>query len=121
MILFGGLEFSDPQPLVLFGGAPLPALFCFSVFDVQSTPQPYRAVFIGQTGNAAAKVDLDHPAVMHWTDQGGFLGLLNVSVFYLPYVRERERAVLAKRLVAQYEPELNRKFSVGPKVSNQQE
>ena len=41
-----------------------------------------------------------------------------MSVFYLPYVRERERAVLAKRLVTQYEPELNRKFSVGSRVSD---
>lgn len=118
MIAFGGMQFSDPQPLVLFGGAPLPALYVLSVFDVRCSPQPYRAIFIGQTGNAAAKLDLDHPAVVAWGDRGGFLGLLNVSVFYLPYVRERERAALAKKLVTQYEPELNQKSSLGHKISD---
>ena len=118
MIHFGGLQFSEPRPLMLFGGAPLPALYCLAVFDVRCTPMPYRAVFIGQTGNAAAKLDLEHPAVVAWGEQGGFLGLLNVSVYYLPYVRERERAVLAKRLVKQYEPELNLKTSLGFRVSD---
>src|SRR6202008_3952245 len=81
VIAFGGMQFTDPQPLVLYGGAPLPALYVLSVFDVRCTPMPYRAIFIGQTGNAAAKLDLDHPAVIAWGDRGGFLGLLNVSVF----------------------------------------
>ena len=118
MIHFGGLPFSDPQPLVLFGGAPLPALYCLMVFDVRCSPQPYRAVFMGQTRNAAAALDLDHPAVVAWGEAGGFLGLLNVCVHYLPYVRERERATLAKRLVTQYEPELNQRSSLGSRVSD---
>ena len=118
MIHFGGMQFSDPQPLVLYGGAPLPALYCLMVFDVRCSPQPYRAIFMGQTGNAAAKLDLDHPAVQAWGDAGGFLGLLNVSVLYLPYVRERERAILAKRLVTQYEPELNQQASLRSRVSD---
>lgn len=118
MIAFGGLPFSDPQPLVLFGGAPLPALYVLSVFDVRCSPQPYRAIFIGQTGNAAAKLDLDHPAVVAFGEGGGFLGLLNVSVHYLPYVRERERAANAKRLITQYEPELNQVSSLRSRVSD---
>jgi hypothetical protein len=118
VIHFGGLQFSDPQPVVLFGGAPLPALYVFTVFDVRCSPQPYRAIFIGQTGNAAAKLDLDHPAIVAWGESGGFLGLLNVTVHYMPYVRERERAMLAKRLVTQYEPELNQRSSLGSRVSD---
>lgn len=118
MIAFGGLQFTDPRPLVMFGGAPLPALYVFSVFDVRCSPQPYRAVFIGQTGNAAAKLDLDHPAAVAFCDDGGFLGLLHVSVFYLPYVRERERAVVARRLVTQYQPELNQRSGLRSRVSD---
>ena len=118
MIFFGGLQFSDPAPIMIYGGAPLPALYVLSVFDVRGNPQPYRAVYIGQTGNAAAKLDVNHPAVVRWTESGEALGMLNVSVMYLPYVRERERVILANRLVGQYQPELNHKFSVGHRVAD---
>jgi len=118
MIQLGGLHFTDPRPLVLFGGAPLPAIFSLMVFDVRGSPQPFRAIFIGQTGNAAARLDIDHPAVQAWGEQGGYLGLLNISLLYMPHVRERERAILVKRLVTQYAPELNQRTGFRSRVSD---
>ncbi len=117
MITFGGYQFADPQPLGQFRGAPLPAIYCFAAFDVHGSPQPYRPIFIGQTNTAAAKVVKTHPAITCWTERGGFMGLLHVSVLYLPYVRERERTALVKKLVAEFSPELN-KLNADSKVSD---
>ena len=104
---FAGLGFSDPVALPSFRGAPLPALYCFSVVDSSWAPKPFRPVYFGETNNSASKIDLRHAAIERWQLMGRNVNELYVSVYYVPYVPEIARRHAETVLIEKFRTSLN--------------
>ena len=105
MIRFCGQVFSKPIPLHKLDSFSVPGVYCFMVRDPAWTPLCYRPVYFGITDDFSDRVSMSHEAVGDWESRGGSSQDLYVSL--LRVVNESDRTRFERRLIEEYQPDLN--------------
>jgi hypothetical protein len=106
-IRFQNACFSEPKPLFSEWLPMQPGLYAVLVFDLASTPRPYRPIYFGKAADLAKRVTNSHEKYSEWCRACKSVTGLYVAYYSMPNSSEWERGALEKSLIKAYMPQCN--------------
>ena len=106
-IRFDNRTFTEPAALRLVVPPASSGIYAILVRDATSRPQPFRAIYFGESGNFLERVTEQHERYEDWTREAGGVANIYVAFCLTPLLKEEQRRWVENDLIARYRPACN--------------
>jgi len=108
-IVYDGFVFSPPALLHWWTAPRRPGIYVVQVLDGSCGPQPFRPIYVGQSGNLAERgFPHSHHAYDRWVREAGSEWALWISAHDWLWTTDEARRLVERRLIDRYNPCCNR-------------
>jgi hypothetical protein len=105
---FSQTIFSDPLQITNWSPPPLAGIYAILVYDGNWTPQPYRPIYFGESGNFSERGFLTgHHKFLSWALTAGGANNLFVAISLMPGSTPEQRRLVEAVLIQAHNPVCN--------------
>jgi hypothetical protein len=106
-IRFNNRIFTEPARFSLAPPPVSSGIYAILAPDTACRPRPFRAIYLGESGNFSQRVTGDHERFNDWAAEAGGAANLYVAFCSTPLLKEQQRRWIEYDLVARYRPACN--------------